>query len=114
MKYGQVEGVTKPVSRIGLGSVMFGPDRSSLSGALLDFFFEQGGNCIDTAWVYRKGAAERSVGAWIENRGVRGEIVLIGKGAATALHPRNGYYAIVGIVGAPANRLRRRLSDPPR
>ncbi|MGA8658216.1 MAG: aldo/keto reductase [Chthoniobacterales bacterium] len=84
MKYSQVEGVTKPVSRIGLGSVMFDPDRPSLSGALLDFFFEQGGNCIDTAWVYRKGAAERSVGAWIENRGVREEIVLIGKGAATA------------------------------
>lgn len=84
MKYGQVDGVTKPVSRIGLGSVMFNPDRPALSSALLDFFLEQGGNCVDTAWVYGKGAAEKSVGAWIENRGVREEIVLIGKGAATA------------------------------
>jgi aryl-alcohol dehydrogenase-like predicted oxidoreductase len=84
MKYGQVNGVVKPVSRIGLGSVMFDADRLSFSSELLDFFIEQGGNCIDTAWVYQKGAAESSVGAWVENRGVREKIVLIGKGAATA------------------------------
>ena len=84
MKYGQVQGLTKPVSRIGLGSVMFSPDQLELSGELLDSFVEQGGNCIDTAWVYGKGAAEKAVGAWIEDREVRDQIVLIGKGAATA------------------------------
>lgn len=84
MKYGQVDGVTKKVSRIGLGSVMFDTDRPSFSNSLLDSFIEQGGNCIDTAWVYRKGAAEKAVGTWIEDRGAREEIVLIGKGAATA------------------------------
>ena len=83
MKYGQVQGLTRPVSRIGLGSVMFSPDRKEFSGELLDSFVEQGGNCIDTAWVYGKGAAEKAVGAWIEDRGVREQIVLIGKGAAT-------------------------------
>lgn len=72
------------MSRIGLGSVMFSPDRMELSGELLDSFVEQGGNCIDTAWVYGKGAAEKAVGVWIEDREVREQIVLIGKGAATA------------------------------
>ena len=63
---------------------MFSPDQLELSGELLDSFVEQGGNCIDTAWVYGKGAAEKTVGAWIEDREVRDQIVLIGKGAATA------------------------------
>jgi aryl-alcohol dehydrogenase-like predicted oxidoreductase len=62
---------------------MFSPDRTEFFGELLDSFVEQGGNCIDTAWVYGKGAAEKAVGAWIEDRGVREQIVLIGKGAAT-------------------------------
>jgi aryl-alcohol dehydrogenase-like predicted oxidoreductase len=84
MKYGQIEGITKPASRIGLGSVMFSPERLDFSSALLDSFLEQGGSCVDTAWVYGKGAAEKAVGTWIENREVREEIVLIGKGAATA------------------------------
>ena len=82
MIYGQVDGVTKPVSRIVLGSVMLDIDRLPYSFALLDFFFERGGNCIDTAWIYRQGGAEKCVGAWIQKRGIREKIALIGKGAA--------------------------------
>jgi predicted dehydrogenase/aryl-alcohol dehydrogenase-like predicted oxidoreductase len=84
MSYGQVDGIANPVSRIVLGSVMLDMDRLPYSFALLDFFFEQGGNCIDTAWVYRHGGAEKCVGAWIEKRAIREKIVLIGKGASTA------------------------------
>ncbi len=84
MPYGQVHGASKPVSRIVLGSVMLDLDQLPFSFALLDFFLEGGGNCIDTAWVYRLGDAEKCVGAWIEKRAVRDQVVLIGKGAATA------------------------------
>src|ERR1700722_2964759 len=83
MSYGNVDGAMKPVSRIVLGSMVVDFDRLQFSFALLDFFFEQGGNCIDTAWVYRLGKAEKCVGAWIEKQAIRDEIVLIGKGAAT-------------------------------
>jgi aryl-alcohol dehydrogenase-like predicted oxidoreductase len=83
MTYGQVDGAMKPVSRIVLGSIMLDLDRLPFAFALLDFFFERGGNCIDTAWVYRLGDAEKCVGAWIEKRAIRDQTVLIGKGAAT-------------------------------
>ena len=62
MSYGQVDGARKPVSRIVLGSVVLDVDRLPFSFASLDFFFECGGNCIDTAWVYRLGDAEKCVG----------------------------------------------------
>jgi aryl-alcohol dehydrogenase-like predicted oxidoreductase len=84
MTYGQVDGALMPVSRIVLGSVMVDVDRLPFSFALLDYFFERGGNCIDTAWVYRFGGAEKCVGAWIEKQAIRDRIVLIGKGAAIA------------------------------
>ena len=83
MSYGRVVGARKPVSRIVLGSVMFDVDRLPFSFGLLDFFLECGGNCIDTAWVYRLGDSEKCVGAWMEKRANREQIVLIGKGAAT-------------------------------
>jgi aryl-alcohol dehydrogenase-like predicted oxidoreductase len=83
MNYGSVDGATKPVSRIVLGSMVVDFDRLPFSFALLDFFFEHGGNCLDTAWVYRRGDAEKCVGAWIEKQAIRDQIVLIGKGAAT-------------------------------
>jgi len=64
--------------------MMFDLDRLPFSFALLDFFFEQGGNCVDTAWVYRLGNVEKCVGAWIDERQIREKVVLIGKGAATS------------------------------
>ena len=82
MKYNTVEGVNNPVSRIVLGSMSIDIDRLAYSVALLDYFFERGGNCIDTAWIYRQGNSEKGVAAWIEHRGIRDKIVLIGKGAA--------------------------------
>ena len=82
MSYRRVEGVDKPVSRIVLGTVMVDLDRLPYSFALLDYFFEQGGNCLDTAWIYRQGGAEKCVGVWIEKRGIREKLVVIGKGAA--------------------------------
>lgn len=78
-----VAGLSQPVSRLVLGSMMFDPSRSAHWYALLDRFREAGGNCVDTAAIYGNGAAERTVGAWMAERGNRDDIVLIGKGACT-------------------------------
>ena len=82
MRYNTVDGVAYPVSRIVLGSMSVDIGRLAYSVALLDYFFERGGNCIDTAWIYRQGNSEKGVAAWIEHRRIREKIVLIGKGAA--------------------------------
>jgi aryl-alcohol dehydrogenase-like predicted oxidoreductase len=66
-----------------MGSMMLSPDKMAYSFALLDDYFERGGNCIDTAWLYSGGKCEEAAGAWFQARGVRDDIVLIAKGAHT-------------------------------
>ena len=82
MKYGQIEGVSKPVSRIVQGSA--GPissERLDESFKLLDDVLELGVTAIDTAHNYGRGDIERTVGQWMNDRGVRDKIVLVSKGA---------------------------------
>lgn len=83
MAYGRVADLEKPVSRVVLGSMVLDNGRAPFSFAMLDYFFEQGGNCIDTAWVYGGGTCEMAVGDWMARRGTREQVVLIGKGACT-------------------------------
>jgi aryl-alcohol dehydrogenase-like predicted oxidoreductase len=78
MKYGEVAGVNKPISRLVMGTMIFKPDALPLACSLLDHFYEAGGNCFDTAHVYR---CEETVGRWIRLRGVREELVILAKGA---------------------------------
>jgi predicted dehydrogenase/aryl-alcohol dehydrogenase-like predicted oxidoreductase len=80
MRYGQVEGVTAPVSRIVMGSMVFRTGGLRLACALLDDYFRAGGRTIDTAYVY---GSEKPVGEWLRLRGVREEMSLIVKGAHT-------------------------------
>ncbi len=77
MPYGRVPGVEKPISRLVMGTMIFKPERLPLTCSLLDDFYEMGGNCLDTAHVYN---CEKSVGDWIRLRGLREELVIIGKG----------------------------------
>jgi len=79
MTYGAVPGVEKRISRAVMGSMAFSHGLP-YTCALLDYFVEQGGNCIDTAYGYR---TEPMVGDWLRLRGNRDEIVLIVKGAHT-------------------------------
>ena len=44
-------------------------------------FHAAGGNCLDTAHLYGDGDNERVVGQWTNERGLRDEIVILGKGA---------------------------------
>lgn len=47
---------------------------------LMDFFIDNGGNCIDTARVYSSGASEEALGRWFLARQNRSKIVLSTKG----------------------------------
>ncbi len=66
MKYGQIEHVAKPVSRLvmGVDNFTFLPH----CAVMWDDFFERGGNCFDTAHIYGGGNCERSLGQWVKAR----------------------------------------------
>ncbi|MEX1018095.1 MAG: aldo/keto reductase, partial [Litorilinea sp.] len=49
--------------------------------ALLDAVLDMGGTTFDTAHGYGGGDVERTVGRWVRDRGVRDDVVIIGKGA---------------------------------
>jgi predicted dehydrogenase/aryl-alcohol dehydrogenase-like predicted oxidoreductase len=78
-----VPGFARPISRLALGFEDF-PDFRAAS-ILLDAFYEKGGNVLDTAWIYGAGRTETILGEWLKARGVRDDIVIIGKGAHTPL-----------------------------
>jgi aryl-alcohol dehydrogenase-like predicted oxidoreductase len=81
MKYGEVAGVGKPISRLIMGC---DNQRTMAHSAIMfDDFFERGGNCFDTAFVYGGGVMEKLLGQWVKNRGLRNEVVVIAKGAHT-------------------------------
>ena len=78
MKYGSIEYVDKPVSR-----VVYGTDRPKMMNnedefELLDIVYEHGINTFDTAAAY--GEAEASLGRWIKSRGLRDKVVILTKG----------------------------------
>lgn len=80
---GRVPGIEKPVSRLVMGCD--NPPSLSHMSAMLDAYFELGGNCFDNAYVYGGGLSEKLLGRWLSIRDVRSQCVLIGKGAHTPL-----------------------------
>jgi aryl-alcohol dehydrogenase-like predicted oxidoreductase len=81
MRYGRIAGLEKPVSRLVMG-VDYQREWPHLA-VMLDDFFERGGNCFDTAYQYGAGRSEELLGAWIEARGTRDQVVILDKGAHT-------------------------------
>ena len=81
MKYGSIAGLEKPISRLVMGSVFH--TSWPFASVMLDDFFEQGGNCFDSAYSYSGGMSEKMLGYWIANRGIREQVVLLDKGAHT-------------------------------
>jgi predicted dehydrogenase/aryl-alcohol dehydrogenase-like predicted oxidoreductase len=81
MRHGHVPGLDKPVSSLVMGC----DNQPGMSHAAImwDHFFEHGGNAFDTAWLYGSGAMERLLGWWHRSRGVREDLVIVGKGAHT-------------------------------
>ncbi len=80
MRFGSIEGVDKPVSRVVQGTMMCTTKDQGWTNAFLDVVFENGINTFDTAHAYGTGECERSVGHWFNKRGNREDIVIIGKG----------------------------------
>ncbi len=81
MRYGELPGVSKLASRVVLGV----DNQPTLAHAsvIFDDFFERGGNFFDTAFIYFGGYSEQFLGQWVENRGVREQVVILDKGAHT-------------------------------
>ena len=77
----EVPGVGKPVSRLVMGCDNQ-PDIRHAS-VMWDSYFEYGGNTFDTAHIYGGGRMEQLLGTWMRNRGIRDDVVVIGKGAHT-------------------------------
>ena len=80
MPYGQIEGIDKPVSRIGLGCMAFNQHDMPLTCAVTDHYVEEGGTLLDTAHIYGPNN-ESGIGRWFEIRGLREKMVLLDKGA---------------------------------
>src|SRR5438477_8506893 len=89
MEYGIVPGVDKAVSHLvfGTGSMLstnlfvFPSNKLKRTWfSILDAVFDMGCTAYDTAHVYQFGDAERTLGAWIRQRGVREKVVIINKG----------------------------------
>lgn len=81
MEYGKIEGLDRDVSRLVLGAATI--DNSDHAAVLFDAFYERGGNCFDTGYIYGGGKSERLLGQWIRDRGIRDEMVILDKGAHT-------------------------------
>ena len=80
MTYGQVNGVGKPVARVVHGTTMLTADALQEGMDLLDGVFAAGGTTFDTAHGYGGGDCERVLGAWMERRGNREQVVILTKG----------------------------------
>lgn len=81
MKYTNKFGMN--LSKIGLGTGRFGTVVSEeTSFEMLDLFYENGGNIIDTArnyyeWVENgRGKSEQTIGKWMAKRGVRDKVYI--------------------------------------
>ena len=81
MRYDEVRGVGKRVSRLVQGTIMLRSEELEPGLELLDAVYGLGCNSFDTAHVYGGGEGERVLGQWIESRGVRDEVVILTKGA---------------------------------
>ena len=81
MAHGSVPGIAKPLSRLVMGV----DNQRDLTHAsvMFDDFVERGGTTFDTAWMYGHGEHERLFGQWLHNRGVRDDVVIVGKGGHT-------------------------------
>ncbi|KAI9657008.1 MAG: hypothetical protein M1821_003174 [Bathelium mastoideum] len=75
------------VSPLCLGAMNFGNAWKDFMGVcdkktafeMLDFFYENGGNFIDTANNYQNEESEEWIGEWMEQRGVRDQMVIATK-----------------------------------
>ena len=78
---GRIDGLDKPVSKLVMGCD--NQPTPKHAAVMFDNYFEYAGNTFDTAHIYGGGRMESLLGAWMKNRNVREDVVVIGKGAHT-------------------------------
>jgi aryl-alcohol dehydrogenase (NADP+) len=94
------------VTSYALGTMTFGAEATEeTSHAILDSYFESGGNFIDTADVYSKGVSEEIIGRWLANRPALKDTAVI------ATKGRFPMGAAPNDVGTSRRRLTRALDD---
>ena len=74
------------LSRISLGTAPFGsgiPQKNAFD--ILDRYLDMGGNLLDTAAVYGFGLSEQTIGAWMQERGLRHRVYISTKGCHPSL-----------------------------
>ncbi len=81
MQYGHMAGIDKPISRLVQGTLMVSSQDLDGAFSLFDAILALGCTTFDTAHTYGQGDNERTVGRWVRERGVREQVVIIGKGA---------------------------------
>ena len=79
MKYGQIKGLDKPVSRLVQGIIQVDSSNDNKGFALLDAAYEAGITAVDTAHVY--GNKDAFLGRWLAARNLRDKVVVLAKGA---------------------------------
>ena len=104
------------VSPLALGTMTFGTTRwgSSEDGsrAVFNAYVEAGGNFVDTADVYSSGRSEEMLGGFINERGLRGQIVVATKaGFAVGRGPHAGGNGARHLHAALDGSLRRLRTD---
>lgn len=85
MRTFKIAALDKPISVMGMGTMIFHPDTQERDNALLDAFVGGGGTYVDTAEVYgaveEHGYSEMVIGEWLKARpDMRERIVLTTKG----------------------------------
>jgi len=121
MEYRKMGRTGLKVSELCLGTMQFGwtADEAS-SCAVLDTFWEAGGNFIDTADIYTSwvgdvsygGRAEEIIGTWMQGSGVRQDVILATKVRGRMWEGPNGEgLSRVHILRACEDSLRRLQTD---
>ncbi len=75
-----ISGVSLPISRVVLGTMIINRGCQEQSNELLDAAMALGVTTLDTAHVYGGGDTERAIGVWLAKRGNRDRVVLLAKG----------------------------------
>lgn len=81
MQYGHIQGIDKKISRLVQGCVRLSSKTANQDFLFLDSIWETGCNAFDTAHCYGAGDSEKTLGQWVQRRGIREEIVIATKGA---------------------------------
>jgi len=101
------------VSPLCLGAMNFGKAWAGMMGEcdkdqsfkIMDYFYDSGGNFIDTANVYQNEESEEWMGEWMEKRGVRDQIFVATKYTSNYRIGHQGEEQMSAFVGNSAKSM---------